>query len=100
MPSKRYVISGLVQGVCFRAYTQREGCRLGLTGWVMNLPDGRVAALAQGGEEDLAAFERFLGEGPPGARVEKMQAKEAKPDAGLTDFEVRFYPPPGAGGNP
>ena len=95
MPSKRYVISGVVQGVCFRAYTQREGRRLNLTGWVMNLPDGRVAALAQGEEEKLAAFERFLHEGPPGARVEKMEAKEAKPDASLADFEMRFYPPTG-----
>jgi acylphosphatase len=95
MPSKRYVISGLVQGVCFRAYTQREGRRLGLTGWVMNLPDGRVAALAQGDEEKLAAFERFLQEGPPGARVEKVEAKEAKPDESLSDFEMRFYPPTG-----
>jgi acylphosphatase len=95
MPTKRYVISGVVQGVNFRFYTQREGRRLGLAGWVMNLPDGRVAALAQGDEEKLAAFGRFLQEGSPGARVEKVEAKEAKPDANLADFELRIYPPPG-----
>ena len=46
------VVSGRVQGVCFRAETQKQACQLGLTGWVRNLPDGRVELLAEG--EDTA----------------------------------------------
>lgn len=92
MIARRYVVSGLVQGVGFRASTRREAERLGLTGWVMNLPDGRVAAFAQSEDaEKIAAFERFLGEGAPGARVAGVEAKDAKPDPALTRFEIRFY---------
>ena len=44
-------ISGKVQGVCFRAYTEQEAQRLGLQGWVRNLPDGRVEGVFEGEEE-------------------------------------------------
>jgi acylphosphatase len=93
MISRRYVISGTVQGVNFRAWAKREAEGLGLAGWVMNLPDGRVAAFAQGADaEKMARFERFLGEGSPGARVAAVETKDAKPDSSLTSFDIRHYP--------
>jgi acylphosphatase len=59
-----------VQGVGFRAATRREGQRLGLAGWVRNLPDGTVEVVAEGeGGTRLEALVAFLGEGPRGARV-------------------------------
>jgi acylphosphatase len=95
MKARRYVISGLVQGVSFRAWTREEARKLNLAGWVMNLPDGRVACLAQGEEEALHRFERFLGEGPPSARVEHVQAQDLEADPGMSVFEIRFYRPKG-----
>ncbi|MGH8874634.1 MAG: acylphosphatase, partial [Acidimicrobiia bacterium] len=62
----RVVVSGLVQGVGFRATSCLVARRLGLTGWARNLPDGRVEVLAQGPEEDLARFRAWLREGPSG----------------------------------
>jgi acylphosphatase len=68
-------ISGLVQGVFFRDHTQRWASSLGLTGWVRNLDDGRVEALAEGPENDLQAFISKLRQGPPHARVEDIEVE-------------------------
>lgn len=68
------LVSGLVQGVAFRAYTVGEGRRLGVAGWVRNLPDGRVEVEAEG---DRAALEKLVGfcrRGPPAARVDDVEA--------------------------
>ena len=68
------LVSGIVQGVSFRHYTVVEARGLNLFGWVRNLPDGRVEALAEG---ERAALEKLLiscWSGPPGARVEDVQA--------------------------
>ncbi len=64
------MISGRVQGVFYRYTAQKVATRLGLAGWIKNLPDGRVEAVAVG---DVAAVDDFIAwcrEGPPGARVE------------------------------
>ena len=66
---RSYLVSGMVQGVGFRYFTCREGRRIGVTGWVRNLDDGRVEALAEGTDEELEEFERALGRGPAGASV-------------------------------
>jgi acylphosphatase len=66
---RRFVVSGRVQGVAYRAWTRMQADALGLAGWAMNLRDGRVEVLACG---DVAAIERLrqlLSEGPPAARV-------------------------------
>jgi len=68
----RCIVSGRVQGVFFRAFTQQVASSLGLRGWVRNLPDGRVEALFEGEravvEEALAQCRR----GPPAARVDAV----------------------------
>ncbi|HEY3110785.1 MAG TPA: acylphosphatase [Chloroflexota bacterium] len=75
------VISGLVQGVGFRLATQREASRLGLAGWVRNLPDGRVEAVAEGSDESIERLVDWCRRGPAGARVHDL-AVERWPLAG------------------
>jgi acylphosphatase len=67
------VVSGRVQGVAFRAYTVDEARRLGVSGWVKNLPDGRVEAEAEGERPALEALVRWCEGGLPGARVDGLQ---------------------------
>lgn len=85
---RHFYVSGRVQGVFFRATACEVARRLGLTGWVRNLPDGRVEALACGEPEALAAFEDWLWEGPQHARVQAVTASEA-PVEDLSGFGVR-----------
>lgn len=85
---RRYRVSGKVQGVYYRASAREYASRLGLDGWVMNLADGRVEAVAAGAVEALAAFEQWLAEGPPRAKVSAVtsEAWDGTVEAG---FEVR-----------
>ena len=84
----RFWVSGRVQGVCFRASTQSRAVFIGLTGWVRNLPDGRVEAVACGDEQQLVDFERWLHRGPELARVDSVVATEVD-YAKYGDFEIR-----------
>lgn len=70
---ERFRVSGRVQGVGFRYATLDEARRLGLSGWVRNLPDGRVEVLAQGETARLDQFFRWLQQGPPTARVTSVE---------------------------
>ena len=87
---RRYLVTGVVQGVGFRYFTRRAAHRLGLGGWVRNLPDGRVEAEAVGPPAVLGQFEAELRRGPTGGRVTNLQIEEI-PDDGLepTSFEIR-----------
>ena len=76
MASARFLVSGLVQGVFFRASTGARARELGLTGYVKNLADGRVEVVACGTPDSLAALEAWLHEGPPAARVEAVGREE------------------------
>jgi acylphosphatase len=73
MICERYYISGRVQGVFYRAGTYETAQALNLTGWVRNLPDGRVEAVACGNVEQLAKLKTWLKKGPPMAKVENLQ---------------------------
>jgi len=87
----RLLISGRVQGVCFRAYARDEARRLGLRGWVRNLPDGRVEALAQGDPAKVGRFEAWCQQGPSHARVREVEVVEEATDAGeLLSFEIAY----------
>lgn len=77
--ARRFVISGRVQGVGFRWFTQDAASREGATGWVRNLPDGRVEALVEGEAEAVTRVERALRSGPRGARVEDVIVDEQEP---------------------
>jgi acylphosphatase len=72
MGGVRFLVSGKVQGVFFRASTREEALRLGLNGYARNLADGRVEVVADGAPESVQEFERWLWQGPPAARVEEV----------------------------
>ncbi len=59
------IVSGRVQGVCYRAFTQEAAIELGLAGWVRNLPDGRVQAEIQGPRLQIEKLLERLRAGPP-----------------------------------
>ena len=82
------IITGRVQGVSFRYYTQQTAQSLGVRGWVRNLPDGTVETLAEADREVLEAFLRFLHEGSPDARVDAVDVTWTEADGSFTDFRV------------
>lgn len=73
----RFLVSGRVQGVWFRASTREEAQRHGITGHARNLPDGRVEVLACGHSEALRRLEEWLWQGPDAARVTDVAREEA-----------------------
>jgi acylphosphatase len=81
-------VSGLVQGVFFRDHTRRWASSLGLCGWVRNLDDGRVEALAEGPEADLQTLIVQLRQGPPQARVKEVQVEWRPYQGEFKDFIV------------
>ncbi len=82
------LISGRVQGVYYRESARQEAQRLGITGWVRNLADGRVECHLEGSVEALAQLERWLWQGPAAARVTGVVLEEVACE-GFTDFQVR-----------
>jgi acylphosphatase len=89
MPARRYLITGLVQGVGFRHAMAREARRLALAGWVRNRFDGSVEAVASGDETALDALGRWARRGPPAARVEAVDVRAATA-AEAADLEPLF----------
>ncbi|RTZ60280.1 MAG: acylphosphatase [Gammaproteobacteria bacterium] len=85
---RHYLVSGRVQGVFYRASAQAEGERLGLDGWVRNLPDGRVEAVACGDAEMLERFESWLRKGPAFARVTALAVQAWSGDVPGEGFRV------------
>ncbi|MBI5136349.1 MAG: acylphosphatase [Nitrospirae bacterium] len=82
-------VSGHVQGVWFRAFTQKAAQALGVTGYVENLPDGRVHLVAEGTPDRVAALLARLEEGPPGARVDHITSEPVEAEA-FTAFTIRY----------
>jgi acylphosphatase len=88
--ARRLVASGRVQGVNFRAWVrERARARGGVAGWAANLDDGSVEVWLQGDADAVAALERAVAEGPPHARVDRVDAEDAEPRDGLSGFERR-----------
>lgn len=88
------LVSGRVQGVFFRESTRRRAESLGLSGFVRNLPDGRVEACFSGEESAVRSAVDFVREGPDGARVDAVklvmdwaeESSEGSPEPG---FQIR-----------
>lgn len=87
--SRRFLIRGRVQGVSYRASARRAALALGLTGWVRNLPDGRVEAIAQGDAALLERFEHWLWQGPAHAEVSEVLVDSPLDEAPHTGFVIR-----------
>ena len=84
----RFHIRGKVQGVWFRESTRREAERLGLEGYALNLKDGRVEIVAEGGADELDKLAAWLQLGPPMARVEHVSSEEISA-LGMSGFSIR-----------
>lgn len=82
MPAARFLVSGKVQGVFFRAGTRDQALKLGIQGEAINLPDGRVEVRAKGEAASLDALENWLRHGPAMARVDGVQ-REPMDEAGI-----------------
>jgi acylphosphatase len=88
MSARRLLISGRVQGVFYRAWTEANARALGLTGWVRNLAGGDVEIHAQGSEEAIEALVRRCWEGPARAQVENISVENVEEEP-ATAFTVR-----------
>jgi acylphosphatase len=86
----KVIVKGNVQGVNFRYYTQREAEKYRVTGWVRNLPDGSVAALFEGEEEDVEVLIQWCRQGPPAARVKELLAQPEEYGGEFSSFSVRY----------
>lgn len=83
-------VHGRVQGVSFRHYTRLEAQRLGVTGWVANLPDGTVKVVAQGTEKALTQLAAFLHRGPAMARVVKVDIDWVEASTRFERFRIEW----------
>jgi len=81
-------IDGRVQGVWFRGWTAQQASRLGLSGWVRNLRDGRVEAVFSGDAAQVDTMLALCHSGPPLARVDNIITEETD-SSGLHGFETR-----------
>lgn len=90
MKALHAIIHGRVQGVWFRASTREQAQMLGIAGWARNTPDGAVEVYMQG---DSQAVERLLDwcrQGPPGARVDRVEPEEVEPDEEIQGFRIIY----------
>jgi len=84
----RCVVQGRVQGVYFRASTEREAQRIGVSGWVRNRTDGGVEVVAEGDESELAALVAWVHRGPEGARVDGVEVTWGPFSGSFVSFSV------------
>jgi len=87
MKQLRIKIEGVVQGVFFRAFVQETAQNLGLKGYVKNMPDGSVEAVAQGSDDRLQKLVEECKKGPEGSRVDKVETEDQEPEE-LTGFQI------------
>ncbi len=91
----RWIVTGRVQGVSYRYFTQQQARELELTGWVKNLADGSVEVRVAGDDEVLERFRRRLEEGPRFGRVDgiaedPLDVDRLVRDLGHRGFEIRW----------
>ena len=87
--ARRYVVSGRVQGVGFRFFTEAAAMREGVHGWVRNLPNGSVEARLEGDAEAVERVEAAIRRGPSSSRVDDVTVEEEAPTGRATGFSVR-----------
>ena len=90
MPTARFIVSGRVQGVFYRASARAQALALGVSGHAKNRPDGCVEVLASGSADALNGLERWLRQGPPAARVDDV-SREDLPDEGRPDRDLHGF---------
>ena len=83
-------VSGRVQRVFFRSETREKALKLGLTGWVKNLPDGRVEAVFEGEKARIEEMIEWAKKGPPGAIVNHLDLNWEEYQGEFKNFEIRY----------
>ncbi len=86
----RVILSGTVQGVCFRSDVRDRARDLNVNGWVKNRPDGKVEAVFEGEKFAVLELVDFCRRGPPGAHVKDMKLKWESIENEFSSFEVRY----------
>lgn len=86
--ARKFLLSGLVQGVGFRFFTQRVAARYQVRGYVRNLADGRVEAWAQGPEKSVEAFKHDITAGPQYSRVDEIEEIVLEPSSEFSAFRI------------
>ena len=84
------VVSGIVQGVCYRYFTVEEATRLGLAGWVRNLPSGEVEAEVEGERSAVEALIKAMKVGPRAARVTDLKLEWIEVQGEMGGFHTRY----------
>jgi len=87
----RLVIEGRVQGVFFRASTRSTAASLGVVGWVRNLPDGSVEAVAEGDGDRVKRLVDWCRKGPSGAFVTAVHVERQTATGEFKSFDLRYY---------
>ena len=85
----KILVSGRVQGVYFRMFTQNKAKQFGVKGHARNLPDGRVEIIAEADHSSIDNFIKWCHKGPVTARVDHVEITELESDGILTSFEIR-----------
>ena len=86
--ARKFIVSGIVQGVGFRYFTQRAAARHQVTGYVCNLSDGRVEALAEGSEQAVENFKMELVAGSTNSIVEQIEEIVLEPSRRYLTFRI------------
>ena len=86
--ARKFIISGLVQGVGYRFFAQRAAARHQVTGYVKNLEDGRVEAFVEGAEKSVEAFKHDLTAGPSYSNVRHVEELVLEPTGLYTSFRI------------
>lgn len=89
MRKVKILVSGRVQGVYFRLFTQNKAKHFAIKGSVKNLPDGRVEIIAEAGSMAIEKFIKWCHKGPVTARVDHVEITELQPGELLTSFEIQ-----------
>ncbi len=83
-------VTGRVQGVWFRKFTEDKAKMMGIKGWVKNTPDGNVLIMVQAEKTDLETFIDYLKIGPPMARVDKISSSELHVLSDFDNFSIKY----------
>ncbi|WP_442919677.1 acylphosphatase [Methylobacter sp.] len=89
MRKVKIIVSGRVQGVYFRLFTQNKAKHFAIKGSAKNLPDGRVEIIAEAGSMAIEKFIKWCHKGPITARVDHVEVTELQPEEALTSFEIK-----------
>ncbi len=83
-------VEGIVQGVFYRVSTIEESCKLDLTGWVKNCPDGRVEAVFEGDIDKIEQVVEWCKKGPPGAVVRNVETAWEQATGDYDSFTIEY----------